>query len=98
MPADQDDPSAGRSARPPHPATVVQPKPAFGKPAARPPHPATVVQPKPAFAKPTARPPHPATVVQRKADAGDVLQRMQLGASSSAPASPVLVCTGILVV
>ena len=74
MPADQDDPTAGRPpfplapgrALPPHPATVVQKKPAFGTPAARPPHPATVVQKKPAFGAPAARPPHPATVVQPK--------------------------------
>ncbi|XYI01915.1 Rossmann-like fold-containing protein [Sorangium sp. So ce1128] len=53
---------------PPHPATVVQPKPAFAKMAKRlPPHPATVVQPKPAFAKMTKRlPSRPATVAQSK--------------------------------
>ena len=59
--------------RPPHPATVVQPKAqrpttnAWGS--ARPPHPATVVQPKvqrPITSAGSARPPHPATVVQPK--------------------------------
>ncbi len=33
--------------RPPHPATVAQPKLAFGGQAERPPHPATVAPPKP---------------------------------------------------
>jgi hypothetical protein len=36
----------GANRRPPHPATVVQPRPAFGSMPARPPHPATVAQPK----------------------------------------------------
>ncbi|WP_438011815.1 hypothetical protein WME89_26155 [Sorangium sp. So ce321] len=83
MPPPEAKPSAPaaevRRPGPPHLATVLQPKPAFGAPAARPPHPATVasparpphpatvVQKKPAFGAPAARPPHPATVVQKKA-------------------------------
>ncbi|WP_437600075.1 hypothetical protein WMF28_00770 [Sorangium sp. So ce590] len=59
--------------RPPHPATVAQPKAphlasAPGK--GRPPHPATVAQPKAprlASAPGKGRPPHPATVAQPKA-------------------------------
>ena len=82
MPADQDRPSrAPAPARPPHPATVAQPKATIGTPAARPPHPATVVQKKPAIAAPTARPPHPATVVQKKPAAsgrGSALQAMRV--------------------
>jgi hypothetical protein len=74
MPADQHHPSVERQplpfgagpARSPHPATVVQSKPAIGAPAAKPPHPATVVQAKPAIRAPAARPPHPATVAQAK--------------------------------
>ncbi|MGK3987428.1 hypothetical protein WME99_30585 [Sorangium sp. So ce136] len=53
-------------ARAPHPATVVQQRPASATAAARPPHPATVVQQQPATATPAARPPHPATVVQQR--------------------------------
>jgi hypothetical protein len=48
----------GPGARPPHPATVAQPKPAFGGVPARPPHPATMMRGKSA----PELPPHPATV------------------------------------
>ncbi|WP_437644089.1 Mov34/MPN/PAD-1 family protein [Sorangium sp. So ce362] len=47
----------GPRERPPHPATVAQPKPAPSGATTRPPHPSTAVQPKA---------PHPATVVQGK--------------------------------
>src|SRR4051812_31688948 len=62
----------GEGERPPHRATVAQPKappPAtVVQPKAR--HPATVAQPKaphPATARGTGLPPHPATVAQRRA-------------------------------
>ncbi len=68
-------PKSAESAPPPHPATVVQRKPALGQTSERPPHPATVVQPKRPFgggageavaSSDHGRPPHPATVVQPK--------------------------------
>ena len=66
----------GRSpARPPHPATVAQPKVAPGGPAARPPHPATVAQPKVAATSPRPHPPHPATVAPRRMPGGTAVQR-----------------------
>ncbi|WP_437280949.1 hypothetical protein WME90_10440 [Sorangium sp. So ce375] len=58
--------SPSSRSRPPHPATIVQPKPAIGAPAARPPHPATTVQKKPAIGGNATKPPHPATAVQKK--------------------------------
>jgi hypothetical protein len=112
MAADRDDPSAGRPrfpratapARAPHPATVVQKKPAIGKPAARAPHPATVAQKKPALGPPAARAPHPATVAQKKGKptGAAVAQRMNLvgfvdvDLMDIVPTIPVLVFTGVL--
>lgn len=58
-------------AHPPHPATVAQPKPAFGGTASRPPHPAAVAQRK------AALPPHAATSPPPRADGQPVAQRME---------------------
>jgi hypothetical protein len=52
------------SRRPPHPATVVQPKTVLG-PAPRPPHPAIAVQRRPVPTGPAPRPPHAATLALR---------------------------------
>lgn len=65
----------GPNRPPPHPATVAQPKLAFGGVAQRPPHPATVAQPKPAF-RVAKRPPHPAAVAQPKRARAPFVQRM----------------------
>jgi hypothetical protein len=70
------------SERPPHPATVVQPKEAIGAPAARPPHPATVVQPKAVIGAPAGRSPHPATVAQ---------PRPAIGGPAARPPHPAMV-------
>jgi hypothetical protein len=83
--------------RPPHPATVAQPKPAFGRVPERPPHPATVVQPKPAFGAVAERPrnpatvgkahpPHPATMVQPRPRFGGAAERPP----HSAPPPPAI--------
>ncbi len=45
---------------PPHPATVTQPRPAFGERSRMRPHPATVAQPRPAFGERSRMLPHPA--------------------------------------
>ena len=99
MPADRDRPFGGSApVRPPHPATVVQPKasPPWGAGKVLPPHPATVVQKKtlPAAGARKPLPPHPATVVQPKAAIGGVVQRpphpatvMQKKAVVGAPAA-----------
>jgi hypothetical protein len=58
----------GPGAKPPHPATVAQRRPAFGAAPARPPHPATAAEPRPAFGAP------PATSALRSA-----IQRTSLG-------------------
>lgn len=50
----------GPSARPPHPATVAQPKSVVGKAVVRPPHAATTAQAKRAFGNAVTRPPHAA--------------------------------------
>lgn len=66
--------------RPPHPATIAQPKLAFGgvAPPRLPPHPATIAQPKPAFGGVApARAPHPATAARPR------------GTPGAAPAAPV---------
>lgn len=62
-------PRGAAPARSPHPATIMQRRPAVGAPPAKPPHPATVAQPRPGTRAAGARPPHPATL-QRKPAAG----------------------------
>ncbi|XYI02611.1 hypothetical protein ACMHYB_23800 [Sorangium sp. So ce1128] len=85
MPFDRDQPIS----RPPHPATVAQPKAPFGAPAARPPHPATVAQPKVPFGAPAARPPHPATVAQPKVPVGAPAARPPHPATVAQPKVPI---------
>lgn len=61
--------------KPPHPATVAQPRSAMGQPPARPPHPATVAQPRASQRSTAPSAPHPAKALQPRPSAGQPLAR-----------------------